>query len=107
MKHTAQVQAFASFIATAHALTSPAKASQPAKLAGYQNHPALALLTPYKRMVRAGLELRLNNMQIAKSLKTIGDPRIDKLSTCTLSNYVSVIRSHNKMPRSRGFLSQW
>jgi hypothetical protein len=66
----------------------------------------LALLSPFKSLIRAGVELRMNNMQIADSLQVI-DYRLSHMSTITLSQYLSTFRTHYKMPRTKGFLSQW
>ena len=105
MKHTQAAQ----FIARAHALTMPVKPAQSLALDRYRNHTALPLLMPFRRLIRAGVEMRLNNMQIAESLKAISgvDPRIKSIHRSTLAGYVSVIRSCTGMPNSKGFLSQW
>ena len=105
----------AQFITAANRLTNPRKrvasASQAPDESKYLNHPALPLLTPYKRIIRAGLELRMNNMQIAAGIKAMDTGanrnRIARMTTSTLSGYISVIRSHYKMPASKGFISQW
>ena len=109
MKHSLTSKQVNAFIATALALTTPAtppkrkrKASVPPAL----DCRAVRLLKPFKSLIRAGVELRMNNMQLAASLQTI-DCRLSRMNSTTLSQYISTFRTAYKMPRTKGFLSQW
>jgi hypothetical protein len=106
MKHALQRDQINSFIATALALTSPTSARKRTRKVATANTRAVRLLTPFKRLIRAGVELRMNNMQLAFSLQTI-DCHLSRMNATTLSQYISTFRTHHGMPRTKGFLSQW
>jgi hypothetical protein len=97
------------FVKHALALQNPRNRSLPISAPAPANRNlkrSLALLGPFKSLIRAGVELRMNNMQIADSLQVI-DYQLSQMNQCTLSTYLSTFRTHHKMPRTKGFISQW